>query len=119
MHARHVQVQVQPERHLARLGHRAHTARGRQRLRRQGGGRAAAAVQPAGPGPVTPPLRQIVVDPVGPCEPYQRRLGQLFPGAAVVVEPKADAKYPIVSAASICAKASAARARAGRARAEG
>ncbi|KAI9246594.1 ribonuclease H-like domain-containing protein [Sporodiniella umbellata] len=49
-------------------------------------------------------LEQIFVDPVGPSVSYQRKLSSFFPGRAIVVEPKADALYPVVSAASICAK---------------
>ncbi|KAI7903156.1 ribonuclease H-like domain-containing protein [Cokeromyces recurvatus] len=49
-------------------------------------------------------LKEIYVDPVGPSIPYKRKLQSHFPGVAITVEPKADALYPIVSAASICAK---------------
>lgn len=47
---------------------------------------------------------QIYVDPVGPSASYKKKLSSFFPGIAITVEPKADALYPIVSAASICAK---------------
>ena len=49
-------------------------------------------------------LRYLYVDTVGDPERYQAKLAELFPQLQVVVEKKADATYPIVSAASICAK---------------
>jgi ribonuclease H2 subunit A len=49
-------------------------------------------------------VTQIFVDTVGDADRYQERLAGLFPQCTVVVEPKADSKFPIVSAASICAK---------------
>ncbi|KAL0074114.1 ribonuclease HII [Phycomyces blakesleeanus] len=49
-------------------------------------------------------LTEIYVDPVGPSQSYQVKLSRNFPGISITVEPKADALYPIVSAASICAK---------------
>ena len=49
-------------------------------------------------------LRYLYVDTVGDPERYQAKLAETFPMLRVVVEKKADATYPIVSAASICAK---------------
>nr|KAF6481839.1 ribonuclease H2 subunit A [Molossus molossus] len=47
---------------------------------------------------------QVFVDTVGLPETYQERLQQRFPSIEVTVKAKADALYPVVSAASICAK---------------
>lgn len=49
-------------------------------------------------------IAQIYVDPVGPSASYKTKLQSHFPGIAFTIEPKADSIYPIVSAASICAK---------------
>uniref|UniRef100_A0A672GWH5 Ribonuclease n=1 Tax=Salarias fasciatus TaxID=181472 RepID=A0A672GWH5_SALFA len=49
-------------------------------------------------------LKEVFVDTVGPAEKYEEKLSQLFPGIEVTVRPKADSLFPVVSAASICAK---------------
>jgi ribonuclease H2 subunit A len=49
-------------------------------------------------------VTQVFVDTVGDAGVYQERLARLFPQCTVVVAPKADSTYPVVSAASICAK---------------
>lgn len=46
------------------------------------------------------------MDTVGPAEKYEDKLSKLFPGIKVTVRPKADSLFPVVSAASICAKVS-------------
>lgn len=49
-------------------------------------------------------LLQVFVDTVGPADKYEDKLSKLFPGIMVTVRPKADSLFPVVSAASICAK---------------
>ncbi|XP_068607415.1 ribonuclease H2 subunit A [Brachionichthys hirsutus] len=49
-------------------------------------------------------LTEVFVDTVGPADKYEDKLSKLFPGITVTVRPKADSLFPVVSAASICAK---------------
>lgn len=51
-------------------------------------------------------IEHIFVDTVGKPEKYQDYLKSIFPSYNITVAKKADSTYPIVSAASICAKVS-------------
>lgn len=46
----------------------------------------------------------VYIDTVGPPIKYKEKLQRFFPGINFTVTEKADSKYPIVSAASVCAK---------------
>ncbi|KAK9899733.1 ribonuclease H2 subunit A [Cystobasidium minutum MCA 4210] len=50
------------------------------------------------------PITHVYVDPVGPHEVYEAKLKAIFPTLDFTVIPKADAIFPVVSAASIVAK---------------
>lgn len=49
-------------------------------------------------------VREVFVDTVGPPQKYQEKLAEIFPQLTIVVASKADATYPVVSAASVVAK---------------
>lgn len=49
-------------------------------------------------------IGHIYIDTVGPAAKYKEKLEKFFPNYVFTVAEKADSKYPIVSAASVCAK---------------
>ncbi|ODQ67113.1 hypothetical protein NADFUDRAFT_49556 [Nadsonia fulvescens var. elongata DSM 6958] len=49
-------------------------------------------------------VKRAYIDTVGPPDKYEAKLSRRFPGIKFTVAKKADSLYPIVSAASICAK---------------
>ena len=55
-------------------------------------------------------VTEAYIDTLGDPKAHRERLARRFPGIAFTVETKADAKYPIVSAASVVAKVSRDRA---------
>lgn len=49
-------------------------------------------------------VTEIYIDTIGQPAPYQKRLEKIFPRSRITVAKKADSLYPVVSAASVCAK---------------
>ncbi|OAL01956.1 hypothetical protein IQ06DRAFT_219605 [Phaeosphaeriaceae sp. SRC1lsM3a] len=49
-------------------------------------------------------VKEIYIDTIGKPEIYQRKLERIWPTINITVAKKADSLYPVVSAASVCAK---------------
>jgi ribonuclease H2 subunit A len=49
-------------------------------------------------------VKEIYIDTIGRPDVYQRRLEKIWPTISITVAKKADSLYPVVSAASVCAK---------------
>ncbi|KAF2243196.1 ribonuclease HI large subunit [Trematosphaeria pertusa] len=51
-------------------------------------------------------VKEIYIDTIGRPEVYQKKLERIWPTVRITVAKKADSLYPVVSAASVCAKVS-------------
>lgn len=49
-------------------------------------------------------VKEIYIDTIGKPEVYQKKLERIWPTISITVAKKADSLYPVVSAASVCAK---------------
>ncbi|KAF2640882.1 ribonuclease-like protein hi large subunit [Massarina eburnea CBS 473.64] len=49
-------------------------------------------------------IKEIYIDTIGKPEVYQKKLERIWPTVRITVAKKADSLYPVVSAASVCAK---------------
>jgi ribonuclease H2 subunit A len=49
-------------------------------------------------------IKEIYIDTIGRPEIYQKKLERIWPTISITVAKKADSLYPVVSAASVCAK---------------
>ena len=49
-------------------------------------------------------VKEIYIDTIGRPETYQKKLERIWPTVRITVAKKADSLYPVVSAASVCAK---------------
>lgn len=49
-------------------------------------------------------VKEIYIDTIGRPEIYQKKLERIWPTISITVAKKADSLYPVVSAASVCAK---------------
>ncbi|KAJ4347601.1 hypothetical protein N0V95_005295 [Ascochyta clinopodiicola] len=49
-------------------------------------------------------VKEIYIDTIGKPEIYQKKLERIWPTISITVAKKADSLYPVVSAASVCAK---------------